>query len=303
MAQENDKDTEIFSKLSSHGINVWQGIGSVRVFITQEIALLLLATSSGNRVLRSNRLAEYKAALFAGDWKENGDAIRIDENGSLIDGHHRLECCASTGIGFWTFVVTGVKRDAVKTIDKGSARSNKDELTMHKGYSSSDAGIVAGMARHIVTHDNGYDSWVAPPGYAARLLYPEKLFEWVDSNAENIRLSVEFSKEMIKKGNSMLPKSSVAALHFMSSRIDKESSEAFMRQVFLGHNVPPESTQDHLRTILLQAAMKTRKMDHRAALLTAAKCLKSHLMGRGIKHLGNAVFRESKDTTPFFKAG
>ena len=289
--------------LEKYGIKPpFKVIDQFRVQVTPELAEALLATSPGNRGLRATKVAEFKAALLAGDWKENGDSIRIDEKGNLIDGHHRLECCIAAGVSFYTFIVTGVPCDAAKTIDKGSQRSNKDELTMHRGFTPADAGIVAGMARNVITHDMGFESWVRPPGNSSKYLYTEKLFEWVDSNLDQVAMAVEFSKEVIMRGNLMLPKSSVAALHFLSARQDKNAAESFMRQVFLGHNVTPKSTQDNLRTILLQAAMKTRKMTSRTAFLTAAKCLRSHLAGRKITSVGNAVFYDNRDNVPFFKS-
>lgn len=270
-----------------------------RTYITPELASRFLGTSNGNRGIRRNKVDSYKSDMLQGNWFENGDSIRFYEDGSLQDGHHRLAACVESGISFYSLVVRGVTKDASKTVDKGASRSNKDELTMHHGLQPEDAGIAASMIVKIVVHDYGSDSWGHSSGGLSKLTTATKATEFYEKNKDKIKVSIEFSKSVIGRGNTMLPKSDVAALHFLGSRVDQDVTESFLTKVFSGYGVEQGSTSDHARNILLACAMKTRRMTKKDRVYTAAKCLKTELAGRSIKHKGNASFG-SNDKTPFF---
>lgn len=271
-----------------------------RTLITPEFAKSLLETSPGNRSLRKHRVEALKDAMLRGEFYENGDTICLYEDGSLQDGHHRLTACVESGVSFYALVVFGISKSAALTKDLGAPRTNKDNLTFLEQMKPEDAGIIDGMARHLIVHDAGWESWPAPSGTAMKLVTPMRVSEWLKENRAQAYESMEFSKKVVRRGNRMCPKRSVAAIHALGCRVDRELTEQFLGQVFLGHDVRPGSTEDHLRTILLSVAMGSRKMIPKIRLLTIAKSLRSVLAGRGIKHLGNMTYSPARDSVPFF---
>lgn len=86
-----------------------------------------------NRPVRRSRVDLYAGAMKSGAWKLNGDAIRFNGNGDLIDGQHRLLACISCGVPFETYVVHGIEHDAFDTIDQGDKRTTADVFSRH-GY-------------------------------------------------------------------------------------------------------------------------------------------------------------------------
>lgn len=59
--------------------------------ITPELAADLLSRNMKNRPVSQQRVRKYMAAMVAGKWLLNGEAIKISIDGRLIDGQHRLK--------------------------------------------------------------------------------------------------------------------------------------------------------------------------------------------------------------------
>ena len=95
----------------------------------------LEAASEGevrNRKLRANVEEKYYKQMMRGRWNElNGETIKFDADGNLIDGQHRLSAQIRTGKTMWWFVAYNCRRDAFKTIDNGSNRKAPDMLSIH----------------------------------------------------------------------------------------------------------------------------------------------------------------------------
>jgi hypothetical protein len=98
--------------------------------VTPEAAAELLATSPGNRGIRLGRVKRWAADATAGRFWQNGETIKIDEQGRLRDGHHRLLAVVESGVSVRMLVVRGVSEEAMRTVDGGSARTPGDRLRM-----------------------------------------------------------------------------------------------------------------------------------------------------------------------------
>ena len=68
--------------------------------VTPHLASKWLQKNSCNRPLSQNTVYRYADAILSGEWKLNGDTIRFDSNGTLIDGQHRLHACVKAGKSF-----------------------------------------------------------------------------------------------------------------------------------------------------------------------------------------------------------
>lgn len=66
--------------------------------ITPEMARVYLNTSVGNRVIKQDILRGLVSYLKNDQFKVNGETIVFDSEGSLMDGHHRLEAVAASGV-------------------------------------------------------------------------------------------------------------------------------------------------------------------------------------------------------------
>lgn len=90
------------------------------------MARVYLNTSVGNRVIKQDILRGLVSYLKNDQFKVNGETIVFDSEGSLMDGHHRLEAVAASGVPAIFIVVRGVERSTWTTMDSGTARSLGD---------------------------------------------------------------------------------------------------------------------------------------------------------------------------------
>lgn len=62
-----------------------------KIYITPELASVLLSKNNTNRSLRKNTVLAYSQQMLKGEWKENNpDPIILSRNGKLLNGQHRL---------------------------------------------------------------------------------------------------------------------------------------------------------------------------------------------------------------------
>lgn len=95
--------------------------------ISPTIAEKLLEKNTSNRALSQLVVDRYAAEMKRGEWDEsNGETIKIADDGTIIDGQHRLWAIFESGKTLQFLVVRGVDKDAFKTIDIGKTRSIGD---------------------------------------------------------------------------------------------------------------------------------------------------------------------------------
>lgn len=84
-----------------------------------------------NRKLNQNIVNLYANEMKEGRWNLNGDAIRFDTNGCLLDGQHRLYACIKAMKPFSSLVIRGLDNRCFATIDNGKVRSASDILSIN----------------------------------------------------------------------------------------------------------------------------------------------------------------------------
>lgn len=122
------------------------------VTMTPEQATELLAHNTHNRPHSNGRIDVYAKEMSEGRWRFNGDAIRVDENGVLLDGQHRLMACVRTGVSFETLLITGLAPEVFDTIDAGAKRSAGNILAI-SGFT--DTNVLAGASRAVLSYVRG----------------------------------------------------------------------------------------------------------------------------------------------------
>lgn len=119
-----------------------QGPEYTVVEITQALAEKWLDENTHNRNLRENAVEAYARDMEAGNWAENGESIKFAEDGTLLDGQHRLWAIAQSGVTVRMLVVTGLVGQAQETMDNGRKRSLADALHLRGETNSSVLGSV-----------------------------------------------------------------------------------------------------------------------------------------------------------------
>lgn len=99
--------------------------------ITPPMATLFLANNASNRKLNKQHVDFLADQMLTGKWQKNGQTIVIADDGTLMDGQHRLNAIIKADIPAELGLCTGVAKTAMPTIDNGKLRSTSDILTMN----------------------------------------------------------------------------------------------------------------------------------------------------------------------------
>lgn len=127
--------------------------------VTPEIAAIWLRSNTRNRPVSDRLVSEYARDMVAGAFRFNGEAVKIAEDGTLLDGQHRLAAVVRSGITIKFLVIQGLPLDTQDTMDTGRRRTVGDQLAIHgEAYSRNLAAIArrvwqweAGNTRFLTT--------------------------------------------------------------------------------------------------------------------------------------------------------
>lgn len=123
------------------------GVSFERTTITPELAEAFLDKNTSNRKLSAATVKKYTADMRAGLWEFTGDPIRFDQDGTLIDGQHRLAACIKAQKPFDAVIIYNMPSTTKDVLDGGRRRSAADVLSIH-GHSSSS--VIATMVRCVL---------------------------------------------------------------------------------------------------------------------------------------------------------
>lgn len=94
--------------------------------VTPEMAKEFLQRNSNNyRKLSESVVRSYRIDMESGNWKFNGDSVKFNKSGLLVDGQHRLTAIVRSGVSVPMVVITDIDDD-VNIYDIGKARTLKD---------------------------------------------------------------------------------------------------------------------------------------------------------------------------------
>lgn len=124
-------------------------ISSTMEYVTPDMALdwLTAETNCGNRKLKPAVVRKYARDMRANNWLFNGDTLKFDWNGKLLDGQHRLHAVVELDHPVQFLVVRGLNPDAYAAIDTGARRTAGD-MMQHIGSKHSAAAAAAAKVLH-----------------------------------------------------------------------------------------------------------------------------------------------------------
>lgn len=127
-------------------------ITSEIVEVAPETAEAWLAKNLRNRPVKKGHV-DFLARQMPAAWEFNGDPIRFDTNGNLIDGQHRLMAVIKAGVPISFVVLRGLPPESIHTIDANRApRTAGDSLGL---LGIHNAVVTAAIARLSILYLKG----------------------------------------------------------------------------------------------------------------------------------------------------
>lgn len=130
--------------------------------ITPQMATELLSRRHPyQRLLRATHVDALSDAMVRGTWRWVGDPIRLDTNGFVIDGQHRLSAVVKSGVTLKNAVVMVVHtKDAILSIDQSRPRTLVDMYATRGKGGGTLSRTVSGA---IVAESTDWKGWRGMP--------------------------------------------------------------------------------------------------------------------------------------------
>lgn len=231
--------------------------------VTPDMAAHWLAQGGANRNVSRRRVETYMAAMKRGEWRLTYEAIKLDADGKVRDGQHRLHAIVESGLVIKMLVVWGVEESAFDVMDTGRTRTVSDILSIHD-IEKSDA--LSSVVRFLVLweHDHSHGVYGSPrtiPTVTAPMTmhYLEQhpdVTQWLDAGNQIMRANVRGGRALW------------SGLLTIFGRIDREQTHEFAEAIVSDANLGPGSPMLTLRKQLinLPGGSANRSMTNRTCV-------------------------------------
>lgn len=166
------------------------------ILITPERAKQLLETQNGNRHLNKNRVELYANEMRTGRWRLNGESIKIDWTGRLIDGQHRLAAVVLADTPIWFTITSRINPDCFATLDSGQTRTTAQVFTIAKIENAAIASTVVWRTKEL--QKTGYYS-NGGNAAAAHCGTKENILKIYNSDVEGYKEAAKIARSLYDK--------------------------------------------------------------------------------------------------------
>ncbi len=231
--------------------------------VDASIAVDWLATMDKNRPVNSMTVNTYEKEIREGRWERNGEAIKFDDEGHLIDGQHRLKALARTidtkntpdEIILEMLVVRGLPPDSQLTMDQGRRRD-------------------AGQQLELLGHSRTKYSPVTVG----------QVVEFVDDDEHRKELDMVVAYRQRFKGNPIRP-AICAAMMLLFARKDADAADEFMDSFTSGANLAPGSPILALRQRFEKARYNREQLSDRDGMYYFIQAWNAWVKGRPLNKM------------------
>jgi hypothetical protein len=247
--------------------------------VTPGIAKNWLNRNPNNRSINEKTVREYTADMLHGRWKYNGEAVKFDVDGHLIDGQHRLNAIVMSNTAQDMLVVRGLDPQVFDSIDIGRMRSTANVMEVKKIPHFNRAASALAV---VVMYDKGVGSRVRDR------IKPNQSLEWLDRYPE----LPEAIDEIGTARPLLLGRSLFDGLYYIFRRLDKPLAMEYMLAIRDGVGIEALNAWRQLRERLIRNYASMNKLDEVQIAALIIKGWNIARQGRDSAKLGWAPAKE-----------
>jgi len=266
------------TKTETKNLNIDKNLDIHVQRIGPKIAEQYIEGMSKNRNISQRDVETLVRAMKQGLWREDaGDPIRLNSDGQMIDGQHRMWAIVESGCEFSFLVIRGIDNSTQMIMDTGRGRRLADQLRIRgEKYPSELASAISlysGWLNERMLMRGG--------GNKTKIMIPEGI-SILEQHPE-LRKSVAIGYGIARavKGGA----GRWSAIHCVLSEIDAVDADAFFRQIQTGENLSATSPIMALRRRLAIDALTQRKLEVREYTALVFKAWNAYREGRDIQVL------------------
>lgn len=243
--------------------------------ITVEKAQAFLLKNKSNRPINKSNLDALILQMKKGLFHATGESIKIDENGVLVDGQHRLQAIVKTGKEFQLPVVRGLSPEAFKYIDTGKKRTAADVLGIDGVPNPT---RVAAVVSFVLNFSGNRYSDASQNNKKNVYVTNAIVSEFVSKNKDSI---IESMAAGFVKENSLFSGTLLAGLHYEFKKINQNTADDFIWKIATGDKVEVNSPIWLLRRIFICDQRSVKKIPR--LVKTALICKTWNIVREGKK--------------------
>lgn len=196
--------------------------------ITPEMAQAILTQNDHNRSTSKNRVYVFAEAMSQGEWVLNGETIKLNGDGTLLDGQHRLLAVVKSGTEQRFLVVRGLPMAAQETVDTGRARKFADVLRIRGEANSA---TVSAAVRIVYSYER---IGVPVPALVSHQPSVQQLLRTLERHP-SIRQSYYAGGH--QRAVLLLTRSTVAGLHYLFASAETDDADVFFTRLSDGEGL------------------------------------------------------------------
>jgi hypothetical protein len=244
-----------------------------------------------NRHVKMAVVTKYMEAMRRGEWDaENGETIKIDRKGTLMDGQHRLQAIIDLGKAQKLAVIFNVSSNCQKVIDNGSARTLSDYLTIQgKDYTQATSTAL----KLLIMNDRkfiGSDKFTNAFYINSLPKYP---------NLESTVSSIISLSNKYGRHQQLISDSILSFISYAGSRINKSKSDAFVKKLITNEEIEQGSPISLLISLLIKDLRQIKHYNRHIKLALIIKAFNAYMDNLSIKQL--RWIPDNNEEYPFIK--
>jgi hypothetical protein len=248
--------------------------------IGPEQAKFYLKKNTHNRPLSRFQVTKYATIMEQGRWQLNGEPIIIADDGTLLDGQHRLSAIVLAGVNVECLVVEGLSREVFATLGTGAKRNAGDVAAMLGCKNATWVGAALGCLHRL---ESGLiDCQVSIPN--------DKVEELIQRYPEVTQVVSDAGASAIKK---ILSIGVFAGFYIWLSRRFPAQASDFFEQLKSGVGLIAGSPVLLLRERLVADRNSKARLPQREIVALLIKAWNAHLTGKWPKILKYAALQET----------
>jgi len=251
--------------------------------ITPGDATKMLEHNTENRRLQAKK-ADSSRAIENDEFILNGETIIFADDGTLLDGQHRLYACVAYNKPIVSVIVRGIPKDAQITIDTGKRRGVADYLTM-RGYPN--ASLVAAIGRAVMLIEkSGVVSAIRECHSGGFKFTVKEVVNYIDENYEKkIKQLITPVRRVYDKYKG-IRSSTIAVVFHEIKQVDIEAYEHFVGML-TGAYLPDENLAKLIAVLQENSSKRdiSRRLSQEYIAAFMVKTWNAYMKGETIKCL------------------
>lgn len=231
----NRSATDMLGEFGLQFASLPPGVVRHTVTIDAATATRLLNANENNRRLSQTLAVSYARMMETeGGWPYVGDPIRVDKNGRLLDGQHRLRAVELCGVPLIVDIILGLEPETQDVMDTNSTRKAPQQVAMAGIKHAVAAAPAARLLMRWGFNDNPeVETWAL----ASDLYAPARpeVTRWCREHKDAIEHSAGLAFATFNASG--VKPSVAAAVHFRAARIDLFWADKFLYYLRTGEDM------------------------------------------------------------------